>query len=373
MNPLYGEHARGLLDAPWRRAETDVDGDGDVDAVVSREVRLDGRLQRLVFDADADGRPERTVRFGYDAAGRVVDVFDESPVATTRLAYFYDAQGRVAKEAMTRRHLGGPERTVVASTTYDENGLPARLELREGDRLVREQIHDDGGRVVERRSFDEQGRVVEEERVARDAAGRALSTERVRFDEGEGGFGPFERERETNAYDPATGVLLRQKRSHETRAADAWAESSWQVEDFDRATGVLVREERRWEEPLREKPQKMRHLVEVELDPRTGAAATTRTTTWNDTANEVRRARYTSSTSDDGRVVAHREDGDGDGEDEIERTIRLDEQQRVVEDATIDVATGVMHERLVRIYDGDRLAREARRTADGKTATTTYD
>lgn len=146
-----------------------------------------GRLQRIEYDANGDGRPDHVARHDGRRSPYQLDVdedFDGRPDRWER----YDAEGRLEKvgtasapgRAPDLWAVPGPEGT-VARREHDEDGdgVPERVELLRDGRVAEVQVDADRDGRLDRWQTWEGGRLAAEE-LDTDGDGRA--DRRLRYD-----------------------------------------------------------------------------------------------------------------------------------------------------------------------------------------------
>ena len=180
--------ARNLLDAdrqtrkPWRAiahlyaslgvaselrvrsgSSTDNDADGTPDSTVSYTFDAEGKLVRLEYDYDGDGMPDSVIVYTYDADANLVrDEQDSDNDGTPDYiaSYTYDADGNQSGREQDLDGDGMADE--VAVYTYDDNGNRTRQESdTDGDGsadLISSDTYDDQGNLTRsEQDFDGDG------------------------------------------------------------------------------------------------------------------------------------------------------------------------------------------------------------------------
>jgi hypothetical protein len=129
-----------------------------------------GRLHRLEYDHNADGRPDRIAHHGGHRTPRTIEVDDDYDGRTDRWED-YDDDGTLVRVGTARRG-GGPDLWTRSDPDgqdtrheYDDDGdgRPERVELLEAGRVARVELDSDGDGRADRWQRWPQGRLSDED------------------------------------------------------------------------------------------------------------------------------------------------------------------------------------------------------------------
>ena len=120
----------------------------------------DGKIERLLYDANGDGRADMAVIYGPRATPDRSQIDTDLDGVVDRWEYF-DARGQLAKVGRSRHHPGKPDAWEVHGTTgevnrreYDEDGdgQVDRTEFVSGDHVFLEEVDTDADGTPDRRT-----------------------------------------------------------------------------------------------------------------------------------------------------------------------------------------------------------------------------
>jgi len=185
--------------------------------------------------------PSRSIALDYDRSGRLVEVFEVHGTRRSRLAFQYDAAGRVIRESSVE--LGGDDdtpRVGIAESFHDAAGRIRRVVARDRDGVLREcRLYNTDGSHIQTRLYDKTGRLETMQRYSYDARRRMAVLQEIRFTARgpDGSTRAESRQTDVSWYDARGGLLRREILDERSRdaggAAVSWNRVVSEVVQYD--------------------------------------------------------------------------------------------------------------------------------------------